>query len=252
MAASRKQIKSKVEKAQLLAIMQRKAETANATRTGQAAAVAPKPAAPAPEPIKPIERKVRTGTRKDMESALAWFYAEIKGELGADGRAKSRTRRIPDKAFNPAKDPFIGGLFFYVYDAKHKDTLPYWDKFPLVVPVSLYSDGFLGLNLHYLPPLGRAKLLDILAKYKRRALTPKAYMRISYEILKGAVDDKLFAPCVHRYLTGHIRSNLVKVSDEYWDRAAMLPVQKFEGANEKEVWRQSANRIRRNSKKKGK
>lgn len=196
-------------------------------------------AAKLPPPINPIEKKVRTATRKDMESAIAWFYQEIKGELGADGRAKSRIRRIPDKAFNPAKDVFIGGLFFYIYDAKHKDTLPYWDQFPLVIPVSLYNDGFLGLNLHYLPPIGRAKLLDLLAKYRRRKMTPRAYMKVSYELLKGAVQHDLFKPCVHRYLTNHIKSDLVKVSDEYWERAAMLPVQKFTGATAQQVWSKS-------------
>lgn len=190
--------------------------------------------------IKPIEKKVRTATRKDLDSALAWFFAEIKGELGADGRAKSRLRRIPDKAFRPSRDAFIGGLFFYVYDAKWKDELPYWDQFPLVIPITTYPDGFLGLNLHYLPPIGRAKLLDILAKYKRRAATPRAYMKVSYELLKGVVDSKLFQPCIHRYLTTHIRSNLVKVSDEYWDRAALLPVQKFTGATDRQVWKDSA------------
>ncbi|ASD50577.1 DNA end protector [Acidovorax phage ACP17] len=197
-------------------------------------------AKPVPTTNNPIEKSVRSATRKDMDSAIAWFYKEIKGELGADGRAKSRIRRIPDKAFNPSRDAFIGGLFFYVYDAKHKDTLPYWDQFPLVIPVSLYSDGFLGLNLHYLPPIGRARLLDLLVKYKRRAATPKAYMKLSYELLKSAVDTKLFGPCVHRYLTAHIRSDIVKVADEYWERAAMLPVQKFTGATAQQVWRGKA------------
>ena len=205
-----------------------------------------------PPPIpedKPIEKKVRRATRKDMESAIAWFYAEIKGELGSDNRAKSRIRRIPDKAFNASRDAFIGGLFFYIYDAKWKDELPYWDQFPLVIPIKPYNDGFLGLNLHYLPPLGRAKLLDILQKYKRRAATPKAYMRVSYEILKASVNDKLFAPCVHRYLTTHIKSDIVKVADEFWYRAAMLPVQKFVGASDRDVWSGRAGKQTRKRKK---
>lgn len=213
-------------------------------QTEQARIGPPKP----PEPPNPIERRVRQATRKDMESAIAWFYQEIKGELGSDGRAKSRIRRIPDKAFSPQRDAFIGGLFFYIYDAKHKDTLPYWDQFPLVIPIKPYNDGFLGLNLHYLPPIGRAKLMDLLQKYKRRSATPRAYMRVSYEILKATVDDKMFQPCVHRYLTSHIASDIVKVSDEFWVRAAMLPVQKFVGATAQEVWRDSQRAVRRKKK----
>ena len=197
-----------------------------------------------------IEQRVRRATERDMRSANAWFLTKIKGELGSDGRSKSRLRRIPNSAFNPAKDPFIGGMFFYVYDAKHKATLPYWDKFPLVIPISLYDDGFLGLNLHYLPPAGRAKLLDILLKYKRRSGTPKAYMKVSYEILKGVVQHDLFKPCIHRYLTNHIKSNLVKVEDEYWANAAVLPVQEFTGASDREVWLKSAGKTAARKRKK--
>lgn len=187
----------------------------------------------------PIEKKIKKTTKKEVDASIAWFHSEIKGELGKDGRAKSRTRRIPDKAFDPARDPFIGGLFFFRYDAKYKDVLPYWDQFPLVIPISMYDDGMLGLNLHYLPPIGRAKLLDLLLKYKRRSLTPKAYMKLSYDMLKQTVSHELFKPCIHRYLTSHIRSQLVKVSDEYWDRAAILPVQKFVGATDQEIWKRS-------------
>ena len=183
-----------------------------------------------------IEKKVRRATKNDSQTALQWFFNEIKGEIGQDGRAKSRIRRIPDKAFRPGRDPFIGQVFFFIYDAKWKDELPYWDQFPMVIPVSLYNDGFLGLNLHYLPPVGRAKLLDMLQKFKRFSATPRAYMKVSYNMLKYVVTHKMFAPCVHRYLTSHIKSNLVKVMDEYWDRAAMLPVQKFVGASAKDVW----------------
>ena len=29
----------------------------------------------------------------------------------------------------------LGKMYMYYYDALHKDTLPYFDKFPLVVPI---------------------------------------------------------------------------------------------------------------------
>lgn len=225
----------RARKAAQLAVMFAKKK---AVQTAQAAIGPRRP--PQPEIQNPIEKAVKNITRRDMETALAWFYKEIKGELGNDGRAKSRIRRIPDKAFNPSRDAFIGGLFFYIYDAKHKDTLPVWDQFPLVIPIEPYKDGFLGMNLHYLPPVGRAKLMDILQKYKRRSATPKAYMRVSYEILKLALNDKLFKPTIHRYLSNHIKSDIVRVDDEYWTRAAMLPVQKFVGDTAQNVWRNSS------------
>ena len=54
----------------------------------------------------------------------------------------------------------LGRMYFFVYNPKHKATLPYYDMFPLVLPVERYSNGFLGINFHYLAPKDRAFLLD--------------------------------------------------------------------------------------------
>ena len=45
---------------------------------------------------------------------------------------------------------------------KHKETLPFYDSFPLVIIIGKAKGGFLGMNLHYLPPTLRAKFLDAL------------------------------------------------------------------------------------------
>ena len=50
-----------------------------------------------------------------------------------------------------AKSPFGGRLNMFVYAPKFARKLPYYDTFPLVLPLENYSDGFLGINLHYLP-----------------------------------------------------------------------------------------------------
>ena len=39
--------------------------------------------------------------------------------------------------------PFYGKLNMFVYDPKFKKQLPYYDTFPLVLPLETYSDGFL-------------------------------------------------------------------------------------------------------------
>ena len=49
--------------------------------------------------------------------------------------------------------PFFGRLNMFIYDPKLKKKLPYYDTFPLVLPLEKYNDGFLGLNFHYLPIL---------------------------------------------------------------------------------------------------
>ena len=43
----------------------------------------------------------------------------------------------------------IGRMFMFFYDPKTKDTLPFYDRFPLIVMVGPAAGGFYGLNLHY-------------------------------------------------------------------------------------------------------
>ena len=32
----------------------------------------------------------------------------------------------------------VGKMYFYFYDPKTKDTMPYYDRFPLVIPIEMY------------------------------------------------------------------------------------------------------------------
>lgn len=159
----------------------------------------------------------RAPRTKENKAGISWFFKEIK-KAASDFKYN---------AFNPTRDPFIGGLFFFLYSPKYKDTLPYWDKFPLVIPFGVDADSFIGLNLHYLPIPERKKLLEFLEKHKTKK-TSRQYMKISYSVLNAAVHTELFKPCIHRYLKSHLRSRLVKVNHEEWANVAVLPVQQFQ------------------------
>lgn len=191
------------------------------------------------ETIEEAVRRTGANTPGSSQSraALEWFINLVKKDLGKDGRARSRARRIPDKAFSEKRNgPSIGQIYFYQYDPKLKESLPWYDTLPMVIPINYYDDGFLGLNLHYLPPIARAKLLDKLMEYVSRSGTSRAYMRLSYKLLKAIVDSKLYEPCIKRYLYTHVKSNFVRVEEEFWPRAAMLPVQQFQKVSARKVW----------------
>jgi hypothetical protein len=184
-----------------------------------------------------IEQKVRRNSGSKSNAAIKWFLDLVKGEIGRGGRARSSGRRIPDAAFSEKRNgPIIGQMYFYQYDPKLKNSLPWYDSLPMVIPINYYKDGILGLNLHYLPPVARAKLLDKLMEFSSRAGTARAYMRLSYKLLKAIVDSKLYEPCIKRYLYSHIQSNFIKVDNKFWERAAMLPVQEFKKATARKVW----------------
>jgi len=165
------------------------------------------------------------------KQSLQWLYSMV---------PKLRSYKIPEEAFNPRKSNsvFIGGVFLYGYDPKHKETLPWYDTLPLVIPIEIYNDGWLGLNLHYLPKRQRRALLDKLDSYRRRVGDPRSYMALSYRMLSAAAKSSLFEPCLHRYLANHVTSRLLRIDDGYWPEVVELPIQQFKKASASEVWRQ--------------
>jgi len=139
----------------------------------------------------------------------------------------------------------LGGLYFFYYDPKGKNDLPYYDKFPLVIPLEKYNDGFLGLNLHYLPIKYRINFMDKLLEYAvLNEDNEIKRLRITYELLCITKRFKEFKPCVKRYLTGHIRSKILTVQPEEWDVALFLPVHQFKKAQAKDVWQESVDTIK--------
>ena len=139
--------------------------------------------------------------------------------------------------------PVIGRMYYYQYDPKTKDSLPYWDQFPVVVPIQMYSDGWLGINFHYLDPYNRAILMDRLNTAYLAGKNEMQRLRLSYQILKGAASVASFHPCLKRYLHGQVRSPVLEVQRGDWILAITLPLAKFHGATEAAVHRDSRRRI---------
>jgi hypothetical protein len=130
----------------------------------------------------------------------------------------------------------VGKMYFFKYDPKWKHKLPIYDMAPLVFPIERYTDGFLGINFHYLNIWER---MELLAKLKftqnQQNMTYKTKLEISYGILKNMVRVKdLIAKhagaenmSVRRYLFSHVRSKFIEVHPEEWDIAIQLPVADF-------------------------
>lgn len=139
----------------------------------------------------------------------------------------------------------MGGLYFFLYDPKTKNDLPYYDRFPLVMPLKRESDGFIGLNLHYLPIRYRInfmrKLLNF-AIYDENDEIKR--IRVTYSILDSSKRYREFRPCIKQYLYKHVKSRILAVEPQEWDVALYLPVQQFKKENQKNVWQESIEQIR--------
>jgi len=163
-----------------------------------------------------------------------WYKDKIKefGKPGAMDLIRDGKR---------ANTPFYGRLNMFFYDPKYKKTLPYYDTFPLVLPLEFYSDGFLGINFHYLPIPLRIKLLDGLVDYSNNNnFDYSTRLVVDYSKLKGL---NIIKPTLHRYLAGQTKSQFRRIDADEFTVAALLPVQRFKKASAAEVWKDSRSMI---------
>lgn len=163
------------------------------------------------------------GIKPRSSEARAWLSANI-------GKLKIPTNRsnLLNDASRISARAFIGKMYLYHYDAKFQDTLPVWDKFPLVIPMELYQDGFLGLNLHYLDPYSRLALLDRLLDFANNdKYDDTTKLQLSYSLLSKSRRYKMIEPCIKRYLFQHIVSPLVYIEPDNWETAIFLPFEKM-------------------------
>ena len=156
-----------------------------------------------------------------------------------------RTLIAADKERLRASNPIIGSMYMFFYDPKHKDTLPFYDRFPLVFPFRKVPGGFYGLNLHYLPLQLRAKLMDGLYDYANNTRYDETTkLKMNYQLLSSVAKLRYFKPCVKHYLNEHVRSKFMYIYPSEWDVALFLPTERFVKSQKKAVWQDSLNTIR--------
>jgi hypothetical protein len=136
--------------------------------------------------------------------------------------------------------PMPGKLYMFLYDPKHKDTLPYYDLFPLVFPFSKDSTGFTGLNMHYLPYQMRILLLQRLMDFaSNKSMDETTRLKYSWSLIDGVSRYRLAAPCVKKYLFSHVKTQLKLIPANDWATAMLLPVEQFVGTSKQNVWQDS-------------
>lgn len=181
----------------------------------------------------------RAGITPRTQESRDWF------------RKKAQTMRRVNRNQLMKEDPIelsnrqvVGSMYMFFYDPKLKKVLPYYDSFPLVIVIGPAEGGFLGMNLHYLPPILRAKFLDsLLDVASNNKYDDTTRFRVSYSILKKAAKFKYFKPCVKHYLSNNIKSRLARVPAPEWEIATFLPTADFQKSGKSSVYRDSRKMI---------
>jgi len=158
-------------------------------------------------------------------NSLEWFQKNVRD-----------IRRAPDKLLKENRNFVtrfeLGKMYMFMYDAKRKETLKYYDTFPLTICLKRYPTGFLGLNLHYIAPRYRALLMDAMYQYiEEDETTEEAFFRVKYPMVKSISRLRWAKPCIKQYQYSYLNSRIVEVQPQAMDMVVMLPSQKFKSGS---------------------
>lgn len=176
--------------------------------------------------------------RKDYNTtnSVNWFMNNVRNFASSTGIGPMKL--LGDNKSMQRNFFLPGDMYMFTYSPIHRDTLPYYDKFPLVFPFSVKRGYMTGINLHYVDPRTRLLILTELMKHRTtNGLTDKTRLRITWKALKAMAKFPQIAKCVKMYHVGHVKSMMLKVDPKDWIMAIFLPVERFEGATANKVWR---------------
>lgn len=139
----------------------------------------------------------------------------------------------PTKYHYTKRVNFQGGLFTWRYfNPKTKDTLKYWDNFPLVISLGgiVTKNGIrnLGFNLHLLPPKIRIIVMcQIFEMYKRLYryqifVKSDKPVQIRYQTIVKSLDKYSVRFCVRMYIPNR-QTQVVVFPYNEWDKAIFVP-----------------------------
>lgn len=167
----------------------------------------------------------------DSNRSGTWYRQQVnKVATGTTARQLFRQGKLTGR-------PSVGRLNLFGYNPKLRKTLPFYDIFPLVLPVDTIPGGFIGMNFHYLPPMLRFKLLDRLqATASDRRFDKNTKFDVSYNDIKRM---SLVKPTIKKYLYSHVQTGFLRINANEAAIAIYLPVQRFKKASEATVYANS-------------
>jgi hypothetical protein len=182
-----------------------------------------------------LDLRVKAG---DVQRSVNWYQAQIRSLRNIK---PSVNRLLAADTQHLTTNYLPGRLYLFQYDAKHKDTLPYWDALPLVFPFRKVQGGFYGINLHYLPYGLRFTLMSNLLSMT--AESEDRRMKLSWQFLTASSKFRGVDACVKHYLHDHVQSRFLNIPPDQWLAASMLPIEQFQNSSKEAVFRASRKSI---------
>ena len=165
------------------------------------------------------------------ELSMRWYRQKVqellpKPEVRLMIREGIKTQKV-------TKRPNFGMMNLFYYRPKGAEKLPYYDIFPLVIPMGRrLNDGFVGINFHYLSVPQRWLLLERLSMFQ----VPSELDAFDTEegggdvmaLFRSKIRRKRgVKPIVRRYLTKNIQSRFLKIELSEMLIALAIPMERF-------------------------
>ena len=163
--------------------------------------------------------------------SIRWYRQKVQELL-----PKPQVRRMIREGYKTQKvtvRPNFGMMNLFYYRPKGAEKLPYYDIFPLVIPMGRrLNDGFVGINFHYLSVPQRWLLLERLSMFQM----PSELDSFDSEEGAGEVMALFWSkikrkrgvkPIVRRYLTKNIQSYFLKIELSEMLIALAIPMERF-------------------------
>jgi len=133
------------------------------------------------------------------------------------------------KLGNPVGVALRGRLYTYRYIATTvtKDSIPYWDMYPVVLVTRLFQGGFQGLNFNYLKNDMRDDLIKSLSRFFRvrgnlRFFEYKGFLRVLQQRpWRSAL------VCMRSYRYDNLQTPLIQIYDDEWENVMRSSYEMF-------------------------
>lgn len=213
--------------------------------------------------------KLTANVRKTFAKTVAKFRYDLWKEMTENEIAKSANPRMAaNKWFssyvknkdNHHKGKLLrpGLMYMFKYDAKHKDTLEFWDRTPLDICIGVYRTKSgepreVCINLHMLPE--RTRLLVVYqiyymfrSKYKENLFVKdQKPIAVRWKDIAKPLERYGIGFAVRQYIPSR-RSQTVEIAQEDWKFGVYVNPRTYEGINARRLeqkWKEYVQRTRR-------
>jgi len=177
------------------------------------------------------------GIESNTKLSQEWFFDRIR-EINRE--QVDRQSIITNPPIRMATNQFVGRMYLFRYNPIGRQTLPYYDRFPLVILISMQKEGFMGLNLHYLPMDLRQRLFyNLLNRASQSEFRWNTYLKIDYDYLRSKTLLRSHKACIKRYRYDQIYGRMANVPAPEWEIAVHLPLASWRKAGEGRIFKDS-------------